>query len=225
MEGSDAKRIFTEFAKFQAIAPRLMLPTIYGLRWLVWPWDVWRSRRAAAAIRGLLGQMIRPRFDTHRAGLPSDTTDILQSLLDAKDEATGESFSLDELLDQVAMLFLAGHETSASALTWAAYLLANAPEVQERMHNEVMSRIADRHIAIDEESIGNLQGKFTNLCPGSCQRNKKKCRLSVKVSGNGTDLHDDDPAEETRKHSEDEPVSPGKAETKLRQIRGPESNR
>ena len=148
MEGSDAKRIFTEFARFQAIAPRLMLPTIYGLRWLVWPWDAWRSRRAAAAIRGLLGQMIRPRFDAHRAGLPSDNTDILQSFLDAKDEATGESFSLDELLDQVAMLFLAGHETSASALTWAAYLLANAPEVQERMHNEVVSRIADRQPAL-----------------------------------------------------------------------------
>ena len=148
MEGADAKRIFTEFAKFQAIAPRLMLPTIYGLRWLVWPWDVWRSRRAAVAIRGLLGQLIRPRFDAHRAGLPSDTTDILQSFLDAKDEATDESFSLDELLDQVAMLFLAGHETSASALTWAAYLLANAPEVQERMHNEVVSRIADRQPAL-----------------------------------------------------------------------------
>ena len=148
MEGADAKRIFTEFARFQAIAPRLMLPTIYELRWLVWPWDVWRSRRAAVAIRGLLGQLIRPRFDAHRAGLPSDNTDILQSFLDAKDEATDESFSLDELLDQVAMLFLAGHETSASALTWAAYLLANAPEVQERMHNEVVSRIADRQPAL-----------------------------------------------------------------------------
>lgn len=148
MESSDAKRIFTEFARFQAIAPRLMLPTIYGLRWLVWPWDVWRSRRAAAAIRGLLRQLIRPRFDAHRAGLPINTTDILQSFLDAKDEATGDSFSLDELLDQVAMLFLAGHETSASALTWAAYLIANAPEVQERMHNEVMSRIADRQPAL-----------------------------------------------------------------------------
>jgi cytochrome P450 len=125
-----------------------MLPTIYGLRWLVWPWDVWRSRRAAAAIRGLLGQMIRPRFDAHRAGLPGNTTDILQSFLDAKDEATDESFSLDQLLDQVAMLFLAGHETSASALTWAAYLMANAPEVQERMHKEVVSRIADRQPAL-----------------------------------------------------------------------------
>ena len=144
MEAADAKHIFTEFARFQAIAPRLMLPAIYGLRWLVWPWDVWRSRRAAAAIRGLLGQLIRPRFDAHRAGLPSDTTDILQSFLDARDDATGENFRFDELLDQVAMLFLAGHETSASALTWATYLMANAPEVQERMHKEVVGQIADR---------------------------------------------------------------------------------
>jgi cytochrome P450 len=144
MEGSDAKRIFTEFARFQAIAPRLMLPSIYGLRWLVWPWDVWRSRLAAAAIRGLLGQLIRPRFDAHRAGKPSDTTDILQSFLDAKDEATGKGFSFEELLDQVAMLFLAGHETSASALTWAAYLMANAPDIQERMHQEVVMHLADR---------------------------------------------------------------------------------
>ena len=144
MEGADAKRIFTEFARFQAIAPLLMLPSIYGLRWLVWPWDVWRSRRAAAAIRGLLGQLIRPRFDAHRAGKPSGTTDILQSFLDAKDEVSGEGFSFEELLDQVAMLFLAGHETSASALTWAAYLMANAPDIQERMHQEVVMHLADR---------------------------------------------------------------------------------
>jgi cytochrome P450 len=105
---------------------------------------VWRSRRSAAAIRGLLGQLIRPRFDAHRAGKPSDTTDILQSFLDAKNEATGDGFGFDELLDQVAMLFLAGHETSASALTWAAYLMANAPDIQERMHQEVVMNLADR---------------------------------------------------------------------------------
>lgn len=150
MEGADAKRIFTEFARFQAIAPRLMLPSIYGLRWLVWPWDVWRSRQAAAAIRGLLGQLIHPRFDAHRAGKPSATTDILQSFLDAKHEVSGEGFSFNELLDQVAMLFLAGHETSASALTWAAYLLASAPDIQERMHQEVVMHLADRQPDLSE---------------------------------------------------------------------------
>lgn len=169
MEGADAKRIFTEFARFQAIAPRLLLPSIYGLRWLVWPWDVWRSRRSAAAIRGLLGQLIRPRFDAHRAGKPTDTTDILQSFLDAKDEVSGEGFGFEELLDQVAMLFLAGHETSASALTWAAYLMANAPDIQARMHQEVVMNLADRQPELSDmrslELVRNVFRETLRLFP------------------------------------------------------------
>jgi cytochrome P450 len=42
------------------------------------------------------------------------------------------------------MLFLAGHETSASALTWACHLLANAPDVQERAHREVTQQLGGR---------------------------------------------------------------------------------
>ena len=41
-----------------------------------------------------------------------------------------------QLVDQVAMLFLAGHETSASALSWALHLLAHSPSVQQRLHEE-----------------------------------------------------------------------------------------
>lgn len=144
MEGADARRIFEAFARFQALAPRLLLPSIYGLRWLVWPWDVWRSRRAAAEIRGLLEQLIRPRYEAFRAGAPVQHSDILQSFMEARDKATGQPFDFGELVDQVAMLFLAGHETSASALTWAAHLLANAPDIQERMHAEVAHELDDR---------------------------------------------------------------------------------
>lgn len=169
MAQADAKRIFTEFASFQAIAPRLLMPTIYGLRWLVWPWDVWRSRRAALTIRHLLGQLIRPRFDAQRTGQLTETTDILQSFLDAKDEATGKGFDFEELLDQVAMLFLAGHETSASALTWATYLMANAPQVQERMHKEVVSYVADRQPALADmrhlELVRNVFRESLRLFP------------------------------------------------------------
>lgn len=169
MAQADAKRIFTEFASFQAIAPRLLMPTIYGLRWLVWPWDVWRSRRAALTIRHLLGQLIRPRFDAQRTGQLTKTTDILQSFLDAKDEETGKGFDFEELLDQVAMLFLAGHETSASALTWATYLMANAPQVQERMHKEVVSYVADRQPALADmrhlELVRNVFRETLRLFP------------------------------------------------------------
>lgn len=144
MEGADARRIFEAFARFQAIAPRLLLPSIYGLRWLVWPWDVWHSRRAAREIRGLLEKLIRPRFDAHQAGQAAAHSDILQSFMEARDATSGQPFVFDELVDQVAMLFLAGHETSASALTWAAHLLANAPEVQERAHAEALAQLGDR---------------------------------------------------------------------------------
>ena len=153
MEGDDARRIFANFAEFQELAPRLSMPVIYGLNWLL-PvlvpfWQVRRSRRAAAEIRGLLGRIIRPRFDAHRArqaaGEPPEAPrDILGSLLDARDEATGEPMPFEEALDEVAMLFLAGHETSASALTWALHLLANAPDVQHKLQAEVDAVLGKR---------------------------------------------------------------------------------
>ncbi len=157
MEGEQARRIFAAFAEFQQLAPRLSLPLIYGLEWamplLVPFWQVRRSRRAAAEIRGLLGELIRPRFERHRSRSRDDFAqgdlarprDILEAMLDAVDETSGEAMSFEEALDQVAVLFLAGHETSASALTWALHLLANAPDVQRRVHAEV-DRVLGRRI-------------------------------------------------------------------------------
>jgi cytochrome P450 len=121
-----------------------MMPSIFGRRWLRWPWDAWRSRRAAGEIRGLLEALIRPRFEAHRGGCPATRPDILAAFLDARDPVSGEPFSFEALVDQVAMLFLAGHETSASALTWATHLLAQAPDVQARVHAEVTAQLGTR---------------------------------------------------------------------------------
>ena len=54
------------------------------------------------------------------------------------DPVTGAGFSTEEMVDQVAIFFLAGHETSASALGWALYLLATHPEAQERVAAEAL---------------------------------------------------------------------------------------
>lgn len=155
MEGEDARRIFSAFARFQALAPRLLLPSIYGVRWLVWPWDVWRSRRAAREIRGLLEKLIRPRWQAHRAGQAPAQHDILQSFMEARDVTSGQPFGFDELVDQVAMLFLAGHETSASALTWAAHLLANAPDIQARVQQEA-DRVLGQGAALQAADLKSL---------------------------------------------------------------------
>ena len=61
--------------------------------------------------------------------------DILSSLIAARD-ADGSHFTEKELIDQIAVMFLAGHETSASALSWALYLIARDRDVQDRMHLE-----------------------------------------------------------------------------------------
>ncbi len=53
-----------------------------------------------------------------------------------RDPETSELFSPEEMVDQVAIFFLAGHETSASALAWALYLMALYPEWQERVAAE-----------------------------------------------------------------------------------------
>ncbi|WP_085317971.1 cytochrome P450 [Derxia lacustris] len=157
LEGEDARRIFKAFSRFQELAPRLIMPIV--LRWprIFHPWLAARASRAAAKeIRGVLEGFIRPRHEAWaraqaaaRAAEAAGTTatppaadapdDILASLLDAVDPVAGTHFSFDELVDQVAMLFLAGHETSASALSWSLYLLANTPDIQQRMHDEVVA--------------------------------------------------------------------------------------
>ncbi|MBL8335368.1 MAG: cytochrome P450 [Rhodoferax sp.] len=139
LTGADAHRVFEAFARYQALAPKLLMPALFGLRWMAWPWHARRSRRAAAEIRTLLEGLIRPRHQAWLAGERGDRQDILGAFLAARDTATGAPFSFDELVDQVAMLFLAGHETSASALGWACHLLANAPDVQQRMHAEALA--------------------------------------------------------------------------------------
>jgi unspecific monooxygenase len=69
-----------------------------------------------------------------RLALPADAAprDLLDLLLAARDPETGAAFTPLELRDQVATLLVAGHETTAVTLFWACYLLASAPQAQER---------------------------------------------------------------------------------------------
>jgi cytochrome P450 len=132
-----ASEIFAAFTEYQNLSPRLTLPLVYRLKWLSPFWLRKRSDRAAQSIREHLLAMIAPRFVERDDVAHNAPGDILGSLLLARDETTGQRFELTELLDQVAMLFLAGHETSASALSWALHLLSHSPAIQERMFDEI----------------------------------------------------------------------------------------
>ena len=59
--------------------------------------------------------------------------DLLDRLFAARDEETGEGMDDKQIRDEVVTLMLAGHETSAMALSWTLYLLATHPDVEERL--------------------------------------------------------------------------------------------
>jgi cytochrome P450 len=87
---------------------------------------------ACAVIRARIGELL----DTHlAAGASFD--DIAQQVVEARDDLGGRAFTREELIDQLGVLFLAGHETSASALTWVFAILATQPALVARLRAEV----------------------------------------------------------------------------------------
>jgi cytochrome P450 len=76
------------------------------------------------------------RIITERRGSGYDQGDLLSMLLQAHDE-DGSQMTDKQLRDEVMTLFLAGHETTALALSWAWYLLATNPECERRFHDEL----------------------------------------------------------------------------------------
>ena len=83
-------------------------------------------------LRGAVATILaRRRAD----GLAGD--DLLARLARAQDPETGEPMSEKQLVDNLLTFLAAGHETTAKALTWTLYLIARAPQWQERMLAEI----------------------------------------------------------------------------------------
>jgi cytochrome P450 len=65
------------------------------------------------------------------------THDLLNMLLETRYEDTGEGMSVAQLIDEIKILFVAGYETTANALTFTLYLLAKHPDVQQNVLQEI----------------------------------------------------------------------------------------
>jgi cytochrome P450 len=107
-------------------------------RWLPIPSNL----RSAAAVRRLdrvLFRIIARRRQSH-----DERGDLLSMLLHARDEESGRRMTDRQLRDECMTLFLAGHETTANALSWAWYLLSQHPNTEARLHDEVQRVLAGR---------------------------------------------------------------------------------
>lgn len=92
-----------------------------------------RFDKAKAKLDAIIFRLIEER---RRSG--EDRGDLLSMLLLAQDtEGDGGAMTDEQLRDEVMTIFLAGHETTANALTWTWYLLSQNPEVETRLHEEL----------------------------------------------------------------------------------------
>ncbi|MGB3278515.1 MAG: cytochrome P450 [Pseudorhodobacter sp.] len=153
IEHEIAAEVFGQFRAYQREQPILNLAAFLPLpRWFP-RFHSKKTKATAARIRGLIGQLTENRAAEIAAGTAPD--DLATKIMTTKDPVSGALFGTEEMIDQVAIFFLAGHETSASALGWALYLLAMEPNIQARVAAEAKAIEGD----VDFAAMGQL--KFT----------------------------------------------------------------
>lgn len=137
IEHQIARAVFDEFRIFQRSQPLLNLAAFIPLpRWM--PRFFRKGTKASAEkIRALITELTHQRMQEIEAGSAPD--DLATKIMTTVDPVTGARFDEAEMVDQVAIFFLAGHETSASALAWALYLLATHPEWQDQLAEEAQA--------------------------------------------------------------------------------------
>jgi cytochrome P450 len=103
-------------------------------------WPTPSNRRAVRAQRDLYA--VCDELIARRRGADSQDEDLLSLLVGARDR--GEQLDDAEIRDQVLIFLLAGHDTTAIALTFALYLLGRHPDAQRRVRNEVDAVLGDQ---------------------------------------------------------------------------------
>ena len=138
--GEHATEIVASFAEYQRQIGQIDLLYMLGLPDWLPRWYPRSVRRAAGRIHMILDRIIAEARSGHSRGENS----MIRLLLDARDPETGAGLDPDALRNEAAVIFMAGHETTANTLAWAWFLLSQAGEVEARLHAELDEVLGDR---------------------------------------------------------------------------------
>jgi cytochrome P450 len=145
--GADhAAEIVTAFSDYQRLIGQLDLAYFLGLPDWMPRFHSPAIRRAAQRIHKVLEQVIREC----REQLASGEASMIRLLLEARDTENGEPLDDSALRNEAAVIFMAGHETTANSLAWTWYLLSQSPEAEERLHAELAQVLAGRLPTLDD---------------------------------------------------------------------------
>lgn len=140
-----AAQIVDGFTEYQRHIDQIDIMALLGLPdWL----PRFRSpalRRSVRRMHAVLDEIVA----TCRAA-PEDQQSVIGQLLHARDEETGEPLSEAAIRNEAAVIFMAGHETTANSLAWTWYLLSQAPEVERRFHAELDEVLGDRAPTLED---------------------------------------------------------------------------
>ena len=130
----DVETAQATYRAFQAFQKEQPVATASALLPFLPVWHRRGAREAARELRYLIGELVEKRRLEIENGTAPD--DLATRLMTGTDPESGDRFSTEEMVDQVAIFFLAGHETSAALLGWSLWLLAAFPDWGERVAEE-----------------------------------------------------------------------------------------
>ena len=152
---SDVKKVEAAVNAFMGFMPIALLPFSEQIQKLPLPMMV-RIRKGQKELDALIYKMIRERRQA-----PGDRGDLLSMLLESVDTESdspgtagnampGNMMTDQQIHDECTTVLLAGHETTANALSFAVWLLAQHPQIQQRLHEESASVLGDRTPAAED---------------------------------------------------------------------------
>lgn len=137
------KTLFNANVETEAAGVGKAMTTIVSMfNFMLFPFSEYLEKLPLPPIRRLknarqtLDEVIYKIINERRAS-GEDKGDLLSMLLMAQDEETGGAMTDKQVRDECLTLFLAGHETTANALTWTFYLLSQNPQVERKFHAEL----------------------------------------------------------------------------------------
>lgn len=98
---------------------------------------------AGASVR-TMHDMVATAIEARRQTQPGASNDLLDHMLAAEDPETGRRMSAEDLIFNMQFFIVAGHETTALALAWSLYLLANSPAAQDTAREQARGQLGTR---------------------------------------------------------------------------------
>lgn len=103
-------------------------------------------KEALAGMHDILGGF----YDTRSSMAGPMPDDMMTVLMQSQDGETGQPLTKTQVLDECLSMLIAGHETTANALTWTFYLLSKHPQEQEKIRDQIAAAVGDREITTDD---------------------------------------------------------------------------